>query len=963
PSDYNLWGVGICRNNTQICPEQEIIFIQEMSAQDLNKSFVFSGSRRFYQRLYIFASEATALKLNKRIFAWLTKFSLNKVPTFKALNQPNGSGDSWSWFFPQSDFSLTDQQTERAKPEKIIADVWQKISTNERNLWLQALDAIMSGKKLLIAIADNKDAKSKFLPKLDNLLLLFIPMVWRSKLSIAMGKDIDLEVCKWANIVVSFQEEKPSYWTDDWVCLDLASTIITPNQSITTSKYVKDFIEPLKDDFGSLITLCKKFAENENVGLNLKTTNNQKNSSGFGPDSSNVSRLLQGKPLDFSHPSVDFIANYPKDDTYKTQLFSKYFLPIKSELKIFLENVGKDQKTVLIILWEAIKQNLTTDADIAVLCLGKMFALLTKDEFFNPLWELEAADVMKLISHGLWKEIQKNVNKEDSLEFINKELQLISLKLIKEERKRYKYEQFKKFVSIHLQEIFFSDVEKFQLWDSFLAQEMSRENFLDLFNEQLIPLMPKIDLETFENSYLIKYLQCSFPTAHLGLQDVLSNRNLSKLCLVSSNLEMNNATTNKLYLNFLESQSPTYEISQDLLIDTIDRSIDPKTTVLKIQDLSDVYQWFNKKKPGLFDNLSKLHSTNQSWSDWEELASFLYPDDHNQENRVYFLDKIVAQKFTAEVLKTWFNLLKSEPNNPKIKESFLNGKTWKNLRDETIKNMYCYLTTEVPDYVSKLIQWASEKSRFDLINGKLTESAIEIWENNNTIDQQTWQILMFSPVQANLSNEKHFRMRIADLLCEPNSLSLTNNVEIKSQNISKERQNKSAIQENVSSTDDPLTNSTSTQMSNNNQNEGKVNESRRDLPLYNKEQKTLHLLTKLAREKINKFKDDPEKIEGFLELCETFEIKILEVLVEVDLKNCPGVFFKYLHSKNYDRNSTEYIRCFEKMLSQIQSNTKERDKIIDFVRDIGKNMIGEGDKELRELAVDSLAYWARQGLK
>ena len=112
----------------------------------------------------------------------------------------------------------------------------------------------MSGKKLLIAIADNKDERSKFLPKLDNLLLLFIPMVWRSKLSIAMGKDIDLEVCKWANIVVSFQEEKPSHLPDDWVCLDLASTIITPNQSITTSEYVKDFIEPLKDDFGTGLT-------------------------------------------------------------------------------------------------------------------------------------------------------------------------------------------------------------------------------------------------------------------------------------------------------------------------------------------------------------------------------------------------------------------------------------------------------------------------------------------------------------------------------------------------------------------------------------------------------------------------------------------------------------------------------------------------------------------------------------
>ncbi|MDE5084187.1 MAG: hypothetical protein O4859_24415, partial [Trichodesmium sp. St18_bin1] len=598
---------------------------------------------------------------------------------------------------------------------------------------------------------------------------------------------------------------------------------------------------------------------------------------------------------------------------------------------------------VLIILWEAIKQNLTTDADISVLCLGKMFALLTKDEFLKRLRELEAADFMELISHGLWKEVQKNVNKEDSLKFINKELKLISLKLIKEGRKRHKYEEIKNFVSFYFKEIFFSDVEKFQLWDSFLAQEISRENFLDLFNEQFIPVIAKIDLQIFKNSYLIKHLKSSFYQACVGLQDVLSNRNLSKLCQVSSNLEMNNAKTNKLYINFLESQSPTYESSQDLLIDAINRSIDLNTTVLKNQDFLDVYQWFNNNKPGLSDNLSKLNSTNQLWSDWEELASFLYPDDHNQVNRVYFLDKIVAKKFTAEVLKTWFNLLTSEPNNPKIKESFLNGKTWNNLRDETLKNMYPYLTYGVPDYVSRLIQWAPEKSRFDLINGKLTDYAIEIWENNKTIDQQTWQILMSSQVQANLSNEKRFRMRIADLLCEQNSLPCTNNVETKAQNTLKERQNKSesqqkklidpfkkdtankTIQENVSTTDEPLKNSTSTQMSNNNQNEGKVNESRRDLPIYNKEQKTLYSLTELAREKFNKFKDDPEKIESFLELCENFEVNILEVLVEVDLKNCPGIFFKYLRRENYDRNSTEYIRCFKKMLSQIQSNTKERD--------------------------------------
>lgn len=64
-----------------------------------------------------------------------------------------------------------------------------------------------------------------------------------------------------------------SYWIDDWVCLDLVLIIIILNLSIE-SEYVKDFIELFKDDFGSLIILCKKFVENENVGFKLKIINN-----------------------------------------------------------------------------------------------------------------------------------------------------------------------------------------------------------------------------------------------------------------------------------------------------------------------------------------------------------------------------------------------------------------------------------------------------------------------------------------------------------------------------------------------------------------------------------------------------------------------------------------------------------------------------------------------------------------
>ncbi len=983
-SHYNLWGVGICRNNTQILPEQEIILIQESLAQGSRK--IISGSRSFYQRLYIFVSETTTLELNKSILWWLTKFSREKVPTFTALNQPNDSVDSWD--FGQDYFSLTDEQTQKANPEKIITDVWQKLSTNERNLWLQTLDAIMNGKKLLIAIADNnRDAKSKFLPKLDNFLLLFIPIAWRNKLSIAMGKNIDLDVCKWANIVVSFQENAISL-PPGWVYLDLASKTITSNQGIE-SEYVKDFIEPLKDDYKNLITLCQNFAENSNVGLNLKTSNSQSESPNFNylqvqyqDKSLNVSRSPQDKPLDFSHPSVDFVLDYPKDDAYKTQLFSKYLEPMKSELQTFLRNAGKDKEMELGILWDAIKQNLTTSADIAILCLGKMFALLTKDEFLKRLRELEAAHLMNLISHGLLKEL----NKEDNLELIKKELQLICLKIIKEERNNYDYEKLKSLVSSDLQEIFASEVEKFKLWDSFLAQKIDEEKFMNLFDDRLIPLMPKINVDTFNNSYLIKYLQNKCPAEAWCLQDVLSNRNLSNLCALPQGLEMNNALTQKLYINFLESESPKYESSHNLLVYAIKKSINPEKIEFEIKYFLEVYQWFNKNKPGLFEILNKLDETNQSWLSWENIATFLYSDNDNQANRVDFLDSTVAQKFPAEVFKTWFNLLKSEPNNPKIKESFLNGKAWQNLSEETLENLYICLTNDFPDYVGKLIEWAYEKGRFDLISGKLTESAVEIWIKNKKIDENTWQILMHPEVQEKLCNEKRFEMRIADLWCEKNSLPLTSNVENKGKNTVKERENKSESQpkkgtdpfkdianktpqQNVSTTDYVPTNLASTQMSNKNQNKSQVNESRRELPIYNdEEQETQNSLTKLARQKVNLFKDYPETIESFLQICENFEANILQVLVEVNFKNCPvGLYLNYLRRNNIDKSSQEYFRCLEK-LSLIQSNTTEQQQITDFmggeITDIIKDSnIPELEKQRIKLAVDLIVSQKRQELK
>lgn len=965
-SNDNLWGVGISRNNTQTLPEQEIILIQESIAQYSDESLAISGTRPFYQRFYIFVPEATALKLNKSIFWWLAKFSLNKVPIFKALNQPNDS--VYSWLFGQDYFSLIDERIKNVNPETIITDVWQKLSPNERNLWLQALDAIMSGKKLLIAIAENKDAKSKFLLKLDNLLLLFIPLAWRNKLSIAMGKDIDLEVCKWANIVVSFQE-KPSYLPFDWVGLDLASKIITPNQSIE-SEYVKDLIEPLKDDYESLITLCKKIAENENsnVGLNLKTTNNHKKFSEFGGVAvqDDFGGLLQGKPLDFSHPSIDFIANYPQDDVYKIQLFSKYIKPLKSELEIFLGNADKEQDLmVLKILWDAVKQNLDTSADIAILCLGKMFALLTEDEFFKRLQELEAAHVMKLISNGLLKELKKIVNKEDNLELIKKELQPICLQHIKENINNYQYEKLKNLASSHLQEIFASEVEEFELWDSFLAQRIDKKNFMNLLDEKLIPVIPKIDLPTFKNSYLIKYLNFSFPLAFLGLQDVFSNRNLSKLCQVSSGLKMNNTTTNKLYITFLESQSQSYENSHYLLIDAIKRSIDPKTTAFEIQDFLDVYEWFKNNKPDFSEILSQLNETNQFWSTWESVSTFLYSDNDTQ-NRVNFLDNTVAQKYPAEVLKSWFDLFTSEPNNLKIEESFLNGKSWHNLTEETLENMYIYLTTDFPDYVSNLIKWAYEKSRFNLINGKLTEYAIEIWEDQNKIDEQTWQILI--KLEEKLCNKKRFRMRIADLLCEQNLPA--NYVENKVQNTVEEIPEKSESQhkikvehfkENVKVSS---VKKSVAEVSNKNLNKGKVNHSR-DFPIYNeKEQEMQKSLTDIARQKVNLFKDYPEKIESFLQLCENFQVNILPVLVEVGLKNCPvGFCLNYLRRSNIDKSSTEYLRCLEQ-LSQAQNNTIEQQQIIDFMSSEITNIIKDSnipdlEKQRINLAVNAIVSKTR----
>ncbi|NET17468.1 MAG: hypothetical protein F6K08_33925, partial [Okeania sp. SIO1H6] len=146
--------------------------------------------------------------------------------------------------------------------------------------------------------------------------------------------------------------------------------------------------------------------------------------------------------------------------------------------------------------------------------------------------------------------------------------------------------------------------------DLVLVGEITKDNFKNLFIEQLFPIP---DIKTFNQSNLKQYLQKNFPDTLDSLTFYLleKERGIFHILEIANGLELSNSEASKLYMTCLTSHSPTYEQSLPLLESAIEKSVSFSEERVKFQtdDFMAVYQRFNfqdfqDKSPNKFTDKS-----------------------------------------------------------------------------------------------------------------------------------------------------------------------------------------------------------------------------------------------------------------------------------------------------------------------------------------------------------------------
>ena len=770
-SDYNRKAVGICRNNTPILPEKQIILIQASPAVNKDQGiFSISGSRSFFQHRYIFVSEAEIAGFNNQICKLLGYLGNMPIPTFSSLNNFSNYEQQSLLLGQEYLDSLLAKETTEKKVRETIEKVWKKLNNSEKKILLQGLDVILNGKRLLLT---DKKKTQKPLLLLDN-LLLFLPANVRNKISLAINS-VHPEDCKWAQIILKLDGSSIRSLPENMVWLDINQSDFDKEKYLD-HEYVKYFIDPNKDKDDNLITIC------EYLDKVIKD-----DSDDLVWDFQEVDGWFK-----LNNPPIDFIFNYPAEERDKIKTLRKYIPRMEEKVQSFLDKFEENSSILeseafkLKMLWETLPES-KDNGNLMKTLLCKIYRYLP-DKFL----EIVKADKKFINYLGILIENKFLDSLEiDSLEdenFIPKilqELQKACSKLIEKCSKNYSEREK---LIIGCEKIFPSEKDKFDLWDLALVGEITMDDFKHLFIERLFPIFSVLDRETFEQSHLKQYWKKNFPHALDSMAFYLSGkeRKIVHVPEIANGLEISNSEASKLYLTCLKSHSPNYEQSLPLLKSAIQKSVSLSGEKVEFQanDFMRVYQWFDSqdfqdKSPNkgkllsILDNLVRDSNYN-FWISWQELSNFIYDNDIRQ---TIFLDKTIGKGFLVEVLEAWFKLLDTHQKKEEVKAKFMASKAWELLNRETLEKMRENLTGTYQKYVGEFIQWANKKQRLELISGELIEYITEIWCREKSIDESLWNLLNSEGVLPKLSNKDclklidvQWRLSADPLLLMPTSL-------------------------------------------------------------------------------------------------------------------------------------------------------------------------------------------------
>lgn len=719
--DSDEKAVGICLNTTGILSEKNIILIQAAPAVNKEGKPLASGGRPFIQYRFIFTDHLLVSQFNNCKGLLLQKLSKENIPYFNQL--PSSDDESWA-DIDASVFELENGITYEEQAQNF---------SSQKSLITQALNVILHRQRLLITREESTMHPLKFL---DN-LLCWLPTTYRRKLSIAMGS-IDERYCTWADLIVkTYSLPSRDFASSQLTWLNRSSNQLYPGSSDSFDgiehKYIKNFIsDPIEN----------QWIQASQILQDLDT----------GED----------EDFDPNEPSIDFIFKYPVESQYyeqhKTSLLREYWSNIKDKLPDFIDSLDYTLENSVLdkyfsVLWQVVREKFEDVSypnfvkslfkKILNLSPSQFKQIVERDELFlKSLPHLLADGFLKLLDgqeiiEALEKVCRKSLEQQESFE---KKCNLLSL-------------------CIEYKNIFNSAQKLFELSTSILTPQTSLEDFKRLFVDQIIVYLPSIDVSSFEESSLNSYSKHH----QLGIDDALyyllslrQEGGLKHLPYLANTLKMNNAEVKKVYQVFIEAWQPNYQQSLPLIISSIEKSVSfiEESLQFDLQLFLKIYKHFNTQENLLIQGFSDLAQQPMSWSVWQNLADVLDKNWKNNPEIIGFLDKILGRCFSFYMLKTWLNLLINSSDSNEHEQSFLKGNTWNSLRAENIQELHQTLISHnYSDLTSKLVIWAIKEQRLELIDRSLLKCIKEIWQNQKSIDQHSWDHLTDKNIMENFDNQ------------------------------------------------------------------------------------------------------------------------------------------------------------------------------------------------------------------
>lgn len=680
---YSFWGltppVGKHWAIALISQEKELVLAKKELAGS-NGTPAVSGCRNFDTSRYLFLPMSEAIeKASAQSFQLLDWMYQEPITLY---TQPDYQLAPLRTFPLDSTISaIVPKASDNEEPSALLWRSLQIQASNGEPLLLQALSAILSGKRLLLGFGKSDRDLSKS-------LLLLLPAVCRLQVAIAMGT-VEESVCHWAQLIIKLGS--PSRYgkqPDDLLKVNTDTKQFSGQWNPTNHSC--EYIESLKTILQTpeqCVLLLQQLDAAKDMKLSLASLKQPKL-----PPSLAI-QLSRALPIE---QQFDYLCQH------LSALPSHQWISLLPHLT----------EHELRFAWSQIFSKATTNIQDWVPLLHKLWLRFSTAQKITALKDFQIPKHPELVSTWIATTLlERTALANDGPETVPAWRSLCQKFIPAQVRRNWEAALNLTTSLAHCEG--FGPSDRFWLYDSMLENMADSEKVDDIFNHFLSPLL--VQITEIETSHIYQRISERSSTINQTLQLIVSKdlAALGMLPELAGATKMAIAQQDSFYASVLQAYQSTFEQAKPLLESLLNNTalLTPSASGSQIA-LTETVRYFYQTLPELEPALKGLQDAAPTWKDIETFAELLR--DHPDQTMVY-ADQLICQHGFSHLKKDaivkWLTLIESS----RIDASTFQTKSqiWQTIDPAAIAQISTMPQTPIETLVHALIQ----KGRCEWISG------------------------------------------------------------------------------------------------------------------------------------------------------------------------------------------------------------------------------------------------------